>query len=66
MFFRFSGAVDDVRATLEEWNISISRDARTGDVVHPAAVYILDRAGRIAFLTTVGASHAVELLARLD
>lgn len=61
-----SGTVDDVRATLEEWDVPTSRDARTGDITHPALVYIIDRAGRIAFATTGGGDHAVELLSRLD
>ncbi len=61
-----SGTVDEVQATLEAWDVPTSRDARTGDITHPALVYIIDREGRIAFVTTGGGDHALELLSRLD
>jgi protein SCO1 len=60
-----SGAVDVVLSELEAWDVSIQRDERTGDVVHPALVYVLDRQGRIAFVATGGGQYVAELLARL-
>jgi cytochrome oxidase Cu insertion factor (SCO1/SenC/PrrC family) len=60
-----SGPVEAVLEELEAWDVSIQRDPRTGDVVHPALVYILDREGRIAFASTGGAEHMARLLARL-
>ncbi|NIP81866.1 MAG: hypothetical protein GWM90_22660 [Gemmatimonadetes bacterium] len=61
-----SGSIDAVREAHGSWDVSITRDPRTGDVTHAAMVYVLDRAGRIAFLTTGGGRHAAELIARLD
>lgn len=60
-----SGPVDAVLSELDAWAVSIQRDQRTGDVVHPALVYVLDPEGRIAFVTTGGGQYVAELLARL-
>jgi protein SCO1 len=60
-----SGPVDRVLAELEAWEVSIQRDERTGEVAHPALVYVLDRDGRIAFVATGGGQYTAELLARL-
>jgi cytochrome oxidase Cu insertion factor (SCO1/SenC/PrrC family) len=60
-----SGPVDAVLAELEAWKVGIQRDDRTGDVLHPALVYVLDRDGRIAFVATAGGQYLAELLARL-
>jgi protein SCO1/2 len=61
-----SGPVDRVLGELEAWDVSISRDERTGEVIHPAVVAVLDRSGRLAFVTTGGGDHAVKLIERLD
>lgn len=42
------GTVESVTATLAEWGIATSRDARTGEVSHPATVMVLDANGRLA------------------
>lgn len=60
-----SGPVDAVLAELDAWDVPIQRDERTGDIIHPALVYVLDRAGRIAFVATGGGRYTAELLARL-
>jgi protein SCO1 len=60
-----SGAVPEVLAELSAWEVSITRDPRTGDVVHPAPVYVLGPDGRIAFVTTGGGGYVARLLARL-
>jgi cytochrome oxidase Cu insertion factor (SCO1/SenC/PrrC family) len=60
-----SGPVDRVLSELDAWDVSIQRDERTGDVVHPALVYVLDPQGRIAFVATGGGQYVAELLARL-
>ncbi len=44
-----SGEVDRVVETLEAWKMAAERDARSGDIVHPALVYVLDPEGREAF-----------------
>lgn len=61
-----SGSVDAVLAELQTWDVSIQRDTRTGDVIHPALVYVLDRTGQIAFVATGGGRYTAELLARLQ
>jgi protein SCO1/2 len=60
-----SGAVADVLAVLEAWRIPITRHENTGVIDHPAIVYVLDDAGRIAFETTGGTATVADLLRRL-
>lgn len=60
-----SGEPDAVNAVLDAWDVTRSRDLRTGDIVHPALVYVLDRAGRIAHATAGGADLLAELLRQL-
>ncbi len=54
-----------VEATLDAWGVDRWRDDRTGEIAHPALVYILDREGRIAFAAHGGVDPLVELLRRL-
>jgi protein SCO1/2 len=63
--FVLSGAVDDVNALLDRWNVARGRDEKTGEVVHPPLVYVLDAEGRIAFAATGGTEALVELLGRV-
>lgn len=44
-----SGEVDDVLATLEAWNMPWDRDAKTGDVSHPAMVHVLAPDGTLGY-----------------
>lgn len=44
-----SGEVEVVEAALDAWDVPRSRAPLTGDIVHPALVYLIDPAGRIAF-----------------
>lgn len=44
-----SGPVEDVTATLTQFRVPFERDERTGDVVHPALVYLIEPGGRIAY-----------------
>jgi cytochrome oxidase Cu insertion factor (SCO1/SenC/PrrC family) len=60
-----SGAVADVEAVLDAWDVPRSRDTRTGDVTHPSLVYVVDRDGVIAYAATGGADALVSLLQRL-
>lgn len=59
------GEIDAVESALDAWRVARERDLRTGDVTHPALVYVIDAAGRIAFATTGGADVLGELLRRL-
>ena len=60
-----SGPVDRGRDALAAWDVHISRDGQTGEVIHPALVYVLDRDGRVAFTATGGGAYAAELVGRL-
>jgi cytochrome oxidase Cu insertion factor (SCO1/SenC/PrrC family) len=60
-----SGTVDTVLAELDAWEIAIERDPRTGEVIHPALVFILDPHGHLAFIATGSAPYLTTLLTRL-
>jgi protein SCO1/2 len=60
-----TGSVDQVMAVLADWGMAISRDTTSGDITHPAVVYVIDRAGRIAFTAPGGAELLADLLERL-
>ncbi|MBX6363433.1 MAG: SCO family protein [Gemmatimonadetes bacterium] len=59
------GTVAAVEAALAAWRVPYRRDERTGEVVHPALVHIVDPDGRIAFSTTGGAETIAALVRRL-
>lgn len=65
--FVLSGAVPDVERTLDQWSVGRARNLRTGEVTHPALVYVIDPNGRIAFTVNGGGSAATlaELVRRL-
>ena len=44
-----SGDVDSVRKVLDDYSVARERDMKTGDVTHPALVYVLDTKGKIAY-----------------
>lgn len=60
-----SGSVDQVLAELEAWEVSISRDQLTGEVTHPAVVYVVAPDGTIAFVATGGGEYTAALVGRL-
>ncbi len=60
-----SGAVEEVVAVLDAWNVPIQRDTKNGEVTHPSLVYILDTNGQIAFAATGGTAQLAELVRRL-
>ena len=64
--FVVSGSVDDVTAALDAWQIPRERDEATGDVTHPAIVYLIDQEGTLAFASTGGVRQMVSLAQRLD
>lgn len=59
------GSVEEVLATIAAWGVAIERDAQTGDVTHPAVVYVIDRAGTIRYAAAGGADVLAELLETL-
>ena len=60
-----SGTVDDVNRFLDELNVSRERDLKTGDIIHPSLVYLVDREGQLAYGATGHATLIEELLGRL-
>lgn len=44
-----SGEIPDVLGVLEAWNMPIDRDEQSGDVSHPALVYVLDPDGTLSY-----------------
>jgi protein SCO1 len=59
------GRVEEVEAALDAWQVRRSRDTRTGEVVHPPLVYVVDAEGRIAFAVPGGVDGIVEAARRL-
>ena len=61
-----SGSVEEVEAVLDAWNVARQRDPLSGDIAHPALVYLLDGGGTIAFATVAaGPGTLAELIDRL-
>lgn len=44
-----SGAPDEVERALNRWRVPRTRNKKTGDILHPSLVYVLDSKGRIAY-----------------
>ncbi len=47
-----SGAPDQVDRALNLWRVPRTRNKKTGDILHPALVYVVDGKGRIAYAVT--------------
>jgi protein SCO1/2 len=60
-----SGTPEQVNAVLDAWRVPRERDETTGQLAHPALVYVLDAEGRIAFAANGDARTLGALLARL-
>ncbi len=63
--FLLGGEVGAVEAALDAWGVTRQRDERTGEVVHPSLIYVLDAQGRIAYAAAGGVAVLVELVKRL-
>jgi protein SCO1 len=62
-----SGDVREVVSTLEAYKVPFTRDEKTGNVDHPALVYVIDSQGRIAFVfNNPPVDWVVTAVARLD
>lgn len=57
------GEVAAVEAALDAWNVARVRDGRTGELVHPALVYLVEPDGTVAYAST-GAPSQLDALAR--
>lgn len=60
-----SGSVTEVEAALDAWEVPRRRDRRTGDIAHPALVYLVDGDGRIAFASRGDVATLMALAERL-
>lgn len=62
-----SGDVAAVEGMLAEWNVPIARDPQTGEISHPALIYVVDGEGRLAYaFTNPPAGWLVEAVRRLE
>lgn len=58
-----SGAIATVERTLNAWRVPRVRNEKTGDIVHPAIVYVVDANGRIAYAVS-GSAQAISAAVR--
>ena len=63
--YALSGGVGEVNAVLDAWSVPRSRDQATGDITHPAFVYIVGRDGRLAYRVTGSADAVTSILQNL-
>jgi hypothetical protein len=56
------GEVSVVEEALDRWDVPRERDLRTGDIVHPPLVYVIDVSGRVAFAAAGGEDLLVDLV----
>jgi protein SCO1/2 len=56
------GSVVAVESALDAWDVARSRDERTGDVIHPALVYLVEPDGTVAYASN-GAPGQLRALA---
>jgi cytochrome oxidase Cu insertion factor (SCO1/SenC/PrrC family) len=61
--FVVSGSVEALETALDAWNVSRVRDPHSGDVTHPALVYVVEPDGTVAYAST-GSPPQLEALAR--
>jgi cytochrome oxidase Cu insertion factor (SCO1/SenC/PrrC family) len=60
-----SGPVASVLAALDAWDVSTERDERTGDIVHPALVYLVEADGTVVYASGGGLQQSTTLATRL-
>lgn len=56
-----SGEAEEVERALTAWRVPRSRNSRTGDISHPAMVYVLSADGRIRYVLNGGADIELAL-----
>ena len=60
------GSVEEVERTLDAWGIDRRRDLDSGEIVHPTDVYLVDRAGRLAYVSASDPARVASLLRRMQ
>jgi len=61
-----SGDTATVLRTLDAWNVPHARDGSSGEITHPALVYLIDGGGRLAYAATPQAKVLVALAGRIE
>jgi cytochrome oxidase Cu insertion factor (SCO1/SenC/PrrC family) len=61
-----SGDTVTVNRVLDEWKVGRERNLRTGDIVHPRLVYIVDGDGKVAYASAGTVETIVELVRRSE
>jgi len=61
-----SGDTALVLRTLDAWNVPHARDGASGDISHPALVYLVDSGGRLAYAAMPQADAIVALAGRIE
>ena len=64
--FLLGGSVEAVESALDAWNVARERDARTGDVSHPALAFLVAGDGRVVYATTGAPAELVPLARRME
>ena len=59
------GSVPDVERTLDAWGIDRRRDLSTGEIVHPTQVHLVDRTGRLTYVSPSEPGRVTSLLRRM-
>ena len=59
------GSIEAVEAALDAWGIARQRNQRTGDIVHPALVYLTESDGTLAYASSGARADLVALGERL-
>lgn len=62
--FMVGGDPDAVTAALDAFGMAHQRDPRTGDIVHPPLVYVVQSDGTLAYASTGATHHLVQLAQR--
>lgn len=57
-----SAEVASVERVLDAWGIARQRDGSSGEIVHPTTAYLVDRGGRLRYVTPSDPSRIAELL----
>jgi protein SCO1 len=63
--FLLGGAIEEVEATLDRWQVARVRNPQNGEIGHPSLVYVIDAHGRIAYAVTGNRDHIVQAVRRL-
>lgn len=56
------GQVPEVEAVLDAWGVARRRDPATGEIAHATELYLVDRRGRLAWITTSDRHLVAKLL----